>query len=271
LFLHFYDVHSDYRSLPQYERKFVGPYHGIIDGSNNQLLKVRHGKITLDKADITHLIDLYDAGIRQLDDQLKILFDFLKKDALLEKTFLIITSDHGEEFLEHGNILHSQTHYQEAIHIPLIICGPGIPRSKRLKNVVSLVDVVPTVLSLLGIPKPSTLSSFDLSPLWQKNSYKFPKRSIFSEADKKNVKDDIKRIVRSEKYKLHHNLLTKSLELYNLANDPKERFNIASEKSSIVDLLLVELKKFMQMSNSGEESVDLTPEEIEKLKRLGYI
>jgi arylsulfatase A-like enzyme len=85
------------------------------------------------------------------------------------------------------------------------------------------------------------------------------------------VKDDIKRVVRSEKYKLHHNLLTKSLELYNLANDPKERFNIASEKSSIVDLLLVELKKFMQMSNSGEESVDLTPEEIEKLKRLGYI
>ena len=271
LFLHFYDVHSDYRSLPQYEKDFVSPYHGVVDGTNKQLLLVREGEIVLNKVDTTHLSDLYDAGIRQLDDQLKKLFDFLRQEVLLKKTFIIITSDHGEEFLEHGKILHSQTHYQEAVHIPLIIHGPGIPRSRKMKEVVSLVDVMPTVLSLLGIPRPSSLAGLDLCPLWQKDNSKALDRFIFIEADKKNVRDDIKRVVRKGTYKLHYNLLTKESEFYDLTNDPKERFNIISEFPSLVEVLFAELKKFMKTSKRSKQYITLTPDEIKKLKRLGYL
>ena len=232
---------------------------------------VRHGKLDLDTADIKHLISLYDAGIRQLNDQLEVLFDFLNKKKLLEKTFLMITSDHGEEFLEHGKILHSQTHYQEAIHIPLIICGPGIPHSKRMKEVVSLVDVLPTALSLLGISQPSALSGVDLTPLWQRDSYQLTERTIFAEADKLNEQNDIKRIARRGGYKLHHNILTEISELYNLMHDPKEHINMANEQSSMVNLLLSELKQFMQTRHQEENPAYLTSEEVEKLKNLGYL
>lgn len=271
LFLHFYDVHSDYSSLPHYEKEFVGAYDGIVDGTTRQLLDVRHGKLELNAGDIQHLMDLYDAGIRQLNDHLEVLFDFLNKRRLLEKTFLIITSDHGEEFLEHGKILHSETHYQQAIHIPLIILGPGIPPSKRVKEVVSLVDVLPTALSLLGISQPSTLSGVDLTPLWQGGSWRFTERTIFSEADKLNEQNDIKRAARKEAYKLHYNVLTKATELYNLTDDPKEQINIAGEQSSVVSVLFSELEDFMRTRYRAENPATLRPEEIEKLKKLGYL
>ena len=271
LFLHFYDVHSDYCSLPRYEKEFVGTYNGIVDGTNRQLLEVRHGKLDLNTTDIQHLIGLYDAGIRQLNDQLEVLFDYLNNRKLLEKTYIIITSDHGEEFLEHGKILHSQTHYQEAIHIPLILLGPGIPPSKRVKGLASLVDVLPTALSLLGIPQPSRLKGVDLAPLWQRDNYQFAERTIFSEADKLNEKNDIKRAARRGAYKLHHNTVAHTSELYNLMHDPKERRNIADEQSSMVNVLFSELKRFMQSRYEEENAVHLTPEEIEKLKVLGYL
>jgi arylsulfatase A-like enzyme len=195
----------------------------------------------------------------------------LQQEALLEKSFLIITSDHGEEFLEHGGVLHGRTQYQELIHIPLIIRGPGILHSKRLKGIVSLVDVMPTTLSLLNIPSSSPFASLDLSSLWQDNRYKLPDRFIFSEADHYNVKHNIKRAVWHGKYKLYYNLLTEKLELYNLANDPKECIDIASKQSSVVKLFLGELKKFMQTGKREAQTVPLAPEEVEKLKSLGYL
>lgn len=271
LFLHFYDVHANYSTLPQYEEQFVGPYNGVADGTLAQLIEFRKGTLSLDKADVKHFADLYDAEIRQLDDQLKRLLGFLQQEALLEKSFMIITSDHGEEFLDHGGILHGRTQYQELIHIPLIIRGPGIPPSRRFKGIVSLVDMVPTVLSLLGISSPSGLEGLDLSPLWQDNRYKLPDRFIFSEADQYNVKNDIKRAVWHGKYKLHYDLLTKKLELYNLANDPTERLNITSEYPSVGMVLLTKIKKFMMKFTGDTQSVPLTPKEIEKLKSLGYL
>ncbi|MBW1823105.1 MAG: sulfatase [Deltaproteobacteria bacterium] len=271
LFLHFYDVHANYSTLPQYEEQFVGPYNGVADGTLAQLIEFRKGTLSLDKADVKHFADLYDAEIRQLDDQLKRLLGFLQQEALLEKSFMIITSDHGEEFLDHGGILHGRTQYQELIHIPLIIRGPGIPPSRRFKGIVSLLDMVPTVLSLLGISSPSGLEGLDLSPLWQDNRYKLPDRFIFSEADQYNVKNDIKRAVWHGKYKLHYDLLTKKLELYNLVNDPTERLNVASEYPSVGMVLLTKIKKFMMKITRDTQSVPLTPKEIEKLKSLGYL
>jgi len=111
LFLHFYDVHSDYRSLREYEEMFVGDYGGHADGSTVQLLAFLRGEAELGEDDIRHLRDLYDAGIRQLDGQLARLFRNVRSLGLLDETLIVITSDHGEEFLERGGVLHGRTHY----------------------------------------------------------------------------------------------------------------------------------------------------------------
>lgn len=271
LFVHFFDVHSDYSSLPEYEKQFTGPYEGVFNGSTQQLKDFREGKLSLDKSDAKHLIDLYDAGIRQFDDRLKVLFDFLEQKGLLENSYVVVTSDHGEEFLEHGGVLHGKTHYQELIHVPLIIRGPKIPPGLRIKEMVSLVDVMPTMLGLLGIPSLSGFDGYDLRPLWQESGARLPERFIFAEADHHNIRDNIKRAVRSRQHKLHYNILSKKIELYNLSEDPQELTNIYSEHAALAKLLFQELKKFMQNTKKGQKAAPLSPEDIQRLKSLGYL
>jgi arylsulfatase A-like enzyme len=165
LFLHYYEVHSDYASLPQYEAELVEPYHGKADGTTRQMLLHRYGRLRLDDSAVSHLTGLYDAGIRQLDDQLGALFDSLRGQGLWEDTFIVLTSDHGEEFLEHGGVLHGLTQYREVLAIPLVISGPGVPSNTRIEEPASLVDIMPTVLSLLGVAAPDSLDGVALDVL----------------------------------------------------------------------------------------------------------
>lgn len=150
LFVHTYDVHSDYKAEERYEREFVRPYVGRADGTSRQLMAFREGKAALGRGDASHLIDLYDAGIRQTDDELLRLTDYLRASGLLERTLLVITSDHGEESFEHGGVLHGKTQYQEVVKVPLILRGPGIPKGRRVAAPVSLLDVMPTLLARLA-------------------------------------------------------------------------------------------------------------------------
>jgi len=278
LFLHYFDVHGDYASLPRYENQFVRPYQGIVDGTISQLLRFRTGQVLLDRADAEHLINLYDAGIRQMDDGIARLLQFLETRKLLADSLVIVTSDHGEEFLDHGGVMHGQTQFQELIHVPLIMRGPAIPKAKRLKNVVSLVDVMPTLLSLLDINSPASLDGLDLCPLWQSNDSQLPARYIFAEGSKDSVipderdpRHDIKRAVRHPRYKLHYNTLTKKTRLYDLQRDPQERIDVASEHASPADSMLSRLKDFMSVNKTGPVPAPLSPEEVQRLKSLGYL
>jgi arylsulfatase A-like enzyme len=276
LFLHYYDVHSDYRSLPRYEKEFIRPYNGIADGSTAQLRRHRRRQFSLNQVDAEHLIDLYDASIRQMDDGLGRLFDLLETHRLLDHTFIVITSDHGEEFLEHGDVLHGRTYFQEVIQVPLLLRGPDIPKSKRIKHMASLVDVMPTILSLLDIPKPTSLDGIDLAPLWQDSDSEPPRRFIFAEADHNTViqnkmVNDIKRMVRHPRYKFHYDRVTMEKQLYDLSNDPKEKVNVAREHSAIADLLFLQLQNFTSVTNTGQPAPPLSPEEMNRLKSLGYL
>ncbi|MCK4751833.1 MAG: sulfatase [Planctomycetes bacterium] len=271
LFLHYYDVHSDYSSLPRYEDQFVGPYFGMADGTTNQLLQFRKGHVKLNENDVKHLTDLYAASIRQLDDELEKFFSFLRKRKMLDNTLIVVTSDHGEEFLEHGGVLHGRTQFQELIHVPLIFQGLNLPRGRRVEHMVSLVDVFPTVLALAGVGVPSAIDGVDLSPLWRERGFEPPMRFIFAEADHNNKKDDIKRAIRQQRYKLHYDILTDKTQLYDLSEDPGEKVNIISEHGDLSKLLFKRLKDFMSDEKAGQSREVLAPEEIQKLKALGYL
>ena len=271
LFLHYYDVHSDYHSLPRYEEQFVRPYQGITDGSTRQLLLFRKNMFSLDDDDAKHLIDLYDAGIRQMDDGMARLFALLEKKDMLDNTLIIVTTDHGEEFLEHGGVLHGRTQFQEVIRVPLLIRGPGLPHSKRLRYITSLVDVMPTILTLQGISPPASLDGINLCPLWQKSNAQLPQRYIFSEADHNNTINDIKRAIRHLQYKLHYDRLSKEVQLYDLSDDPQEKVDVAHKHTQLVDTMFSSLKDFMNISKTGRKLGPLSPEEIKNLKSLEYL
>jgi arylsulfatase A-like enzyme len=271
LFLHYFDVHSDYCSQANYEKMFLRPYNGKFDGRTTQLVFHREAQIALEQADGEHLVDLYDAGIRQIDDGLDRLFSFLKSKGLYDNTYIIFTSDHGEEFLDHGSVLHGRTQFQEMIKAPLIIQGPGIPKRKRIKYTVSLVDLMPTILSMVNAPIPPSLDGIDLSPLWTEKNASMQNRYIFAGADKNNKVYDIKQAVRHPRYKLHYDKLNKSKQLYDLQLDPGEKTDISSEYSELVNSMMAQLNNYMSITNIGRQLDPLSEKQIQKLKSLGYL
>jgi arylsulfatase A-like enzyme len=271
LFVHFYDVHSHYWSLPAYEAQFLRPYGGPVDGSTAQLRAVRDGELALGKADVRHLVDLYVAGIRQLDDVLARFVGVLRSEGLLESTLLVITSDHGEEFLDHGGVMHGRTQYEEVLRVPLILAGPGVPAGVRVREPVSLVDVLPTASALLGHAAPEGLDGLDLGPLWQGPRASLGERMLFSEADWRNEEDDVLRAVRFGRWKLVHDRRTGARRLYDLARDPRERVDVQADHPELVARLAAALDELARGAREASVPGALEPEEIERLQALGYL
>ena len=251
-FVHYMDVHSDYLSLPKYEKMFVRPYDGHADGTTQQLYRFAAGQFDLNKKDAAHLLDLYDAGIRQIDDQLARLFGFFRDEGLLDDSLLVVLSDHGEEFLEHGSVLHGHTQFQEVVRVPLIFRGPGVPAGKRLPAPVSLIDVMPTSLAQLELPVPEGLDGVPLRGLWRQPAAQLGPRLLFFEADvvfpppgPGAVPVGPYRAARDGRFKLHLDVDSGDVGLFDLSKDPAETVNVIAEHPEAGKKLWVELKRFL--------------------------
>lgn len=108
----------------------------------------------------------YDGEIRYTDDLLAVLLDKLRRAGALAHTLVIVTSDHGEQFGEHGLHGHGNSLYDVLLHVPLVLWGPGlVPAGRRVTRAVGLVDLVPTVTDLLGLPPPPLTQGRSLVPL----------------------------------------------------------------------------------------------------------
>ena len=145
LFVHTYQVHDPYTPPPGY-RGLFGP-----DGTTGPL------------ADL----DRYEEEVRYVDDQLARLWAQVRALGLAERTLLIVTSDHGEEFAEHGAVLHGSQLYDETLAVPLLMRAPGlVPQALRVAEQVGLMDVTPTVLALLGAAPLAQAQGLSLAPLF---------------------------------------------------------------------------------------------------------
>ena len=268
LFLHYYDVHTDFTPKAAFREQFTAPYAGQIDGTTRQLVQLRDAGVKLPPDDLRHLRDLYDAEIRQVDDHIARLMGLLDQLGLAGDTIVVVTSDHGEEFMEHGSLLHGRTHYQEVIAIPLILRGPGLPKGRVVDQAVSLVDLAPTVLALVGLEAFEGADGSDLSVLW--NDGALDGRALYSEADHDNEVQDMKRMVRIDQYKLFYDRVARTAELYDLAEDAAETHDLAAEDPERVRWLLARLEAFMAFEASGEPLPELSAEQLEDLRQLGY-
>lgn len=151
LFIHMWDVHYDYIPPERYVRLFDPGYGGSVDGRNYVYNTRIHAGMR--PRDLQHVIALYDGEIRYTDDTLGSILEMLGKAGLLESAAVIVIADHGEEFFEHGKKGHRNNLFEESLRVPLILQVPGFtPRRSRVDEVVSLVDLYPTVCELLGAP-----------------------------------------------------------------------------------------------------------------------
>jgi arylsulfatase A-like enzyme len=278
LFLHFFDAHTDFTPRPEYRRRFVGPYHGPIDGTTSQLMALRRQGDRLSSADLTFLRELYDAEIRQLDDVLAGLFASVEEQGLLSDSLIVLTSDHGEEFQEHGGLLHGRTQYQELLAVPLILRGPGIPRGRVVAEPVSLVDLVPTILAVLGLPASGPFDGIDLSPSWSDPVRPLPERLLFGEADHGNLAPDgepvidSRRMARRGSVKLCSDRLARREELYDLARDPAERHDLSAQEPGRTAQLSAALDRHLAaQAPSQDNQTALSEADLELLRSLGYV
>ncbi len=260
LFLHFYDVHTDFTPEEKYKDEFVGPYGGRLTGRTQQLIAFRNRGQSFTEQDLRWLREMYDAEIRQLDDLLAGFLDWLDEQGLADESLFVITSDHGEEFGEHGGVLHGRTQYQELLEIPLIVQGPGVPRGTVIDTPVHGVDVAPTILALMGMRPSVPVDGHDLSVLWR-GAGTLPERALFGEADHNNLIEgrpvvDIKRMVRRGTDKLCLDKHTQEMELYDLGADPGEQQDLVGAAPEKVSSLRAELDRFME----GEVEPDVIPE-----------
>lgn len=282
MFLHYYDVHSDFAAQAEYQEMFTGPFRGQINGRTRQLSSLRRRNARLPDSAVRHLLGLYDAEIRQLDTTLQRLFDAIRDMGLKDEVLLIVTSDHGEEFMDHGSLLHGRTYHQEIVRVPLLIRGPGVAHGRRVDRPVSLIDIVPTILGLLDLGGDDVdaigFDGIDVSPhivstprADEVDPQETAHRLLFAEADHGNEKPDMKRMVRRGRFKLLFDLTTRESRIYDLQTDPEERIDIRSRQPKRAAHLEQALFDFMQTENPGEPIDAPDAETLELLEELGYV
>ena len=234
LWMHYMDVHEPY--VP--ERRYVEMVDPSIKLSSNEMFNLFKNVIlkrdVSDKEKVELLKKLYFAHVREIDEYVQDFFSILKRYNLLENSTVIITSDHGEEFMEHGAFGHSGIRYvshlyQELLWVPLIIWHPSITK-KKVETPVSTADIVPTILAANGI------RAYNLDGENILGNAKSAVRILFSEASLYNYRRGIMRIgpgerialaVRIRNWKLiYYDDPHKKPELYNLSKDPKEKENL---------------------------------------------
>ena len=166
LFLHLFDPHEDYVPNAPFDRLFTDPaYQGPIDGRNVSSKDSLVNR-AMSAEDLAQLIALYDGEIAWTDSQIGRLLEELDRRGIAEQTLIQVTSDHGEEFFEHGGKSHRHNVYAETTRVPWILAGAAdLPAGQVIHGPVGLVDQVPTVLAWLGLPVPEGLSGVDLSPV----------------------------------------------------------------------------------------------------------
>jgi arylsulfatase A-like enzyme len=163
LFVHTYQVHAPFGPVPETVSLFREDGE---PGTASAALRREH--------------DDYDREIRYVDSRLRELVATLERLGLRDSTTLVVLSDHGEEFGEHGAFQHGTALFEETLRVPLVFAGRGIPAGLRIREQVSLIDVLPTLLELASVPAPARLDGRSLLPAMRGET--LPERTLFAEA-----------------------------------------------------------------------------------------
>ena len=197
------------------------------------------------------------------------LFQKLSETGWLERSLVVVFSDHGEQFLEHGKLLHTRNHHRELLHVPLLLHGPSLPSGVRVAEPVSLVDIAPTVLSLLGIESTADLDGIDLQPFFREPAATGDRRPIFAEAGA-SIGTDTLRSVQDGRHKLIQDMSTGRQSLYDLLEDPGETRDVVGEQRDVATALADRLERFADSRLVGGVAPEMPEEMREQLRALGY-
>lgn len=277
LLIHTYDVHTPYSPPPPYRDFFLqglAPPTPGFEPTSEEMENVRLSKYTetprkLSEVDLEYAKALYDGGIRYVDEWIGRFLAELETLGLDQRATIVIISDHGEEFQEHGSVLHEKL-YATVTRVPLILRLPGGKLSKRIPQIVETVDLVPTLLDLVGAPHHSGLQGRSLVPLmlgdesWRERA--FSESPYFGE----------RRAVTLASSRLLMTLKDNTIEVYEFRQDPLEQNDISEGNEQRNTYLIQQLEAWQELVEGAayERTHDgraIDEETREQLEALGYL
>jgi arylsulfatase A-like enzyme len=284
LFLHSYDVHSAWNRLPydcpgdaelEFVRARPAGFDGCRDGECASGLlaeanvRVRAGAARLDQQftpeELAFVSDLYDGCVHWTDARLGELFDALRTDGRWAETTVVVLSDHGEEFGEHGQMLHDQGGYEEIAHIPWILKLPGgRAAGRRVGGLAAMVDVMPTLLDTVALRPPAGVQGRSLLRAIAEGRTSRPAVHMYS-------------VLRTAS----HKYFSDEHRLFDLAADPREIRNLFAQEPALTTRLERQVRDLIALDHAaaaafsrrapGAPPVELSDEELARLRALGYL
>jgi arylsulfatase A-like enzyme len=217
---------------------------------------------------------MYDGDVRFIDREIASLIDAARKRN--PESLIVITSDHGEEFWEHGSVGHTKTAYRELAHVPLIIASGSLD-ARKIDSPVENLGILPTIASFLGLSIPDGCQGDSLMPFL---SGELPDttNAAFTSASGVQPWDKIKwQSVCADGYRLVKNLSLHTTELFNIQSDPKEQESLTEKEPELVAALEKTLETHLAanmnhpMRQKTQVKVEVSDEDLEALRALGYI
>jgi arylsulfatase A-like enzyme/Flp pilus assembly protein TadD len=240
LWMHLYDPHYPYRPPPPYSDQYP------------------------DRP--------YDGEIAFADEQVGRLIRFLKAKGLYQNTLIVLCGDHGESLGEHGEKTHGFFIYNATLHVPLIVHLPGETSSHSVDQIVSLTDLMPTVLQAVKVDIPAPVQGISLLPAIEGASQKDAVRSLYAETFLPRLHFNWSEL-RAVETGTYHFIDAPKPELYDLIRDPGETRNLFPQKKAVSEELRARLADLIRKYSAGQELAEKTgldPVLMERLKSLGY-
>lgn len=275
LWLHYFDPHGPFTPPAEYLPQ--RPMQPRIGNAFDQTQAVRSGELVPDLEEREWIRQLYLAETRHVSRQVGRVVDILKAIGRYDACLVVLTSDHGEEFWEHGGFEHGHTLYDELLRVPLAFKLPeGLAAPRRIEQPVSTASVTPTVLDILGSQTPPHhFSAPSLVPYWQGETTP-PEAPIF--ASGVHYFED-REAVLFDGHKYIYVPLTGQEQLFDLRRDPGETRNLVLERSDLRATarryLAEHAKASRQMRQrlgiDKEMAEELDSDTLQDLRSLGYL
>ncbi|MBU0753790.1 MAG: sulfatase-like hydrolase/transferase [Planctomycetes bacterium] len=263
MFLHSYEPHLAYKPEKRFAELFLDGYEGALPNTITREIAqdVNAGKLQLSVQDGAHIRNMYDADIRSMDYAFYLLLMAIGELELYEDTLIIFTSDHGEEFGEHGKqATHGNSLYDELLQVPLLI---KLPRSKlkgrRVEKLVRSIDIVPTILDVLDIEAPPALEGVSLIGFVTSAE----DQDLIAVSAKANSDE---RSIRTDRWKLYDG------RLFDLTNDPLEQHDLSGFHPQPASQLFNKMNEIIEKRKAfTPHAAVLSEETLEQLRQLGYL
>jgi len=203
-----------------WDKPYTGPLKPVQTGVQLGLIKV--GKLKVNDNDKAYLEALHDAEITGSDALFAGFIADLKKMGVYDTSAVIVVSDHGDQFYEHGSVGHGDTVYQELTHVPLIIRAPGLlPKGQMVSSDVEVMDLAATLLDLAGVKPDPKMEGTTLIPLCFDEVGISPRAAL-------TVDGQVARGLKVDRYRLVHKGFGR-MELYDEFADPREQKDVAAD------------------------------------------